>query len=99
MRPVDGKAEADDREAGENSNEDGENQEEAVFVEDAFERGEHASGGAQQQWLSRRSYFPARGCALSTSPLICVLLAHWSAVSGFFEINSKASSPPCGALH
>jgi hypothetical protein len=47
MGPVNGEAEADDREAGENSNEYGEDQKETLFVENAVEGGEEALGGAK----------------------------------------------------
>jgi hypothetical protein len=47
VHPVNRQAEADDGEAGKNSDEDGKNQEEYFFVEDAFESGKQATRSLQ----------------------------------------------------
>ena len=47
VHPVDGETEADYGQAGEDSDEDGEDEEEYFFVKDAIESGEQAMGNAE----------------------------------------------------
>ena len=90
MHPVDGQAEADHGEAGEDSDEDGKNQEKNFFVEDAFESGKQALGNvnASDRTGRRRRRLRSKDCGGE--------VAHWLAASRFWEIRSSARSRPWG---
>jgi len=54
VRPVNGKAETNDREAGEDSDEDTQDEEEYFFVEDALDRRKKSAGGLHSRHGRRR---------------------------------------------